>query len=94
VSLGHERPSPFRRQNLHIGIRYRRIEVSETETRHDLFVYETDAAFAEQVARFLVAGIDTDESVMVVVSTAKQQLLRRALGPTADSVSFADPDEI
>jgi anti-sigma regulatory factor (Ser/Thr protein kinase) len=68
--------------------------VSETETRHDLFVYETDATFAAQVARFLFAGIEADESVMVVVSAAKQQLLRCALGPAAELVSFADPGEI
>jgi anti-sigma regulatory factor (Ser/Thr protein kinase) len=68
--------------------------VSETETRHDLFVYGTDATFAAQVERYLVAGLEADEHVMVVVSEAKQDILRRALGPVAEFVSFADPGEI
>jgi hypothetical protein len=67
--------------------------LSETETRHDLFVYETDATFAAQVERFLVAGLEADESVIVVVGAGKQQLVRSALGGAADFVSFADPGD-
>jgi hypothetical protein len=54
--------------------------VSETEIRHDLFVYESDAAAAAQIERFAVAGLEADESVIVVVSAAKQRLLRRGCG--------------
>ena len=64
--------------------------MSETETRHDLFVYETNAAFEAQVERFAVAGLEADEYVMVVVSAPKQELLRRAFGPAAEYVSFVD----
>lgn len=65
--------------------------MSETETRHDLFVYETDGAFVEHAERFVAAGLEADEYVMVVVSAPKQELLRRALGPLAEFVSFMDP---
>jgi anti-sigma regulatory factor (Ser/Thr protein kinase) len=68
--------------------------VSTTETRHDLFVYEADDAFAVQIERFLVAGIDAGEHVLVVVGVAKQRLVRGALGSAAEFVSFADPGEI
>ncbi len=65
--------------------------MSKTETRHDLFVYGTDATFTTQLVRYLVAGIDADEHVAVVVSPSKQLLLRYALGSAAEQVTFADP---
>jgi hypothetical protein len=68
--------------------------VSETEIRHDLFVYETDAALTAHVERFVVAGLEADEAVMVVASAAKVRLLREAFGSAAELVSFADVSEI
>jgi hypothetical protein len=68
--------------------------VSETEIRHDLFVYESDAAAVAQIERFAVAGLEADESVMVVVSAAKQRLLREAFGAASEFVLFVDSREV
>ena len=51
-----------------IPIGYRRSDVSVTDIRHDLFVYETDTEFAAQVERFAVAGLEADEAVTLTVS--------------------------
>ena len=75
-------------------IGYRRPEVSETEIRHDLFVYETDAALIAQVERFLVAGLEADEAAMVVASGDKQRLMREAFGPAAELVTYTDSSEV
>jgi anti-sigma regulatory factor (Ser/Thr protein kinase) len=68
--------------------------VSSTEIRHDLFVYETDAMFAAQVERFVVAGIEADESVIVVVGADKRRLLRDALGAATELVAFIDTSAV
>lgn len=68
--------------------------MSETEIRHDLFVYETDAALTAQVERFVVAGLEADEAVMVVAGADKVLLLRAALGSTAELVTFGNTSEI
>ena len=68
--------------------------MSEADIRHDLFVYETDAAAVAQIERFAVAGLEADESVMVVISAAKQRLLREAFGAAAEFVMFVDTREI
>ena len=68
--------------------------MSEADIRHDLFVYETDAAAVAQIERFAVAGLEADESVMVVVSAAKQRLLREAFGAAAEFVMFVDTREV
>jgi anti-sigma regulatory factor (Ser/Thr protein kinase) len=75
-------------------IGYRRSDVSVTDIRHDLFVYETDAEIAAQVERFVVAGLETDEAVTVTVSQRKERLLREALGQAADSVSFLGTGDV
>jgi anti-sigma regulatory factor (Ser/Thr protein kinase) len=68
--------------------------VSVTDIRHDLFVYETDAEIAAQVERFVVAGLEADEVVTVVVSARKQRLLREALGQAAGFVSFLGTGDV
>jgi len=68
--------------------------VSVTEIRHDLFVYETDAELAAQVERFAVAGLEADEAVTVTVSAGKERLLRAALGPAAEYVSFLGTGDV
>jgi anti-sigma regulatory factor (Ser/Thr protein kinase) len=65
--------------------------VSPGHIRHDLFVYDTDDTFAAQALRYVVAGLDADEAVRVVVSPHKEAILREALGRDADLVAFADP---
>ena len=85
---------PGRRMARPERIGYRRGVVSEADIRHDLFVYETDAAAVAQIERFAVAGLEADESVMVVISAAKQRLLREAFGAAAEFVMFVDTREI
>ena len=75
-------------------IGYRRSDVSVTDIRHDLFVYETDAELAAQIERYVVAGLEADEAVTVVVSAGKQRLLREALGQAADFVSFLGTGDV
>jgi anti-sigma regulatory factor (Ser/Thr protein kinase) len=65
--------------------------VNPKHIRHDLFVYDTDDAFAAQLLRYVVAGLDADEAVRAVVGPRKEALLREALGRDAELVSFADP---
>jgi hypothetical protein len=50
--------------------------MSTTEIRHDLFVYDSDTAFAGQIERCLLAGLEADEVVVAVVDAAKQDALR------------------
>jgi MEDS: MEthanogen/methylotroph, DcmR Sensory domain/Histidine kinase-like ATPase domain len=64
--------------------------MSDAEIRHDLFVYDTDAAAVAQVEPFVVAGLEADEAVMVIVGAAKQRLLREAVGAAAEFVLFTD----
>ena len=66
--------------------------MSETEIRHDLFVYETDAAAVAQIERFVVAGLEADEAVMVVVGAAKQRCCARRSAPAAELVTFMDTE--
>lgn len=68
--------------------------MSTSDIRHDLFVYDADDAFAAQLERYLVAGLDADEQVMVVTSVRKQAILRDVLGADAERVSFADVSEV
>ena len=75
-------------------IGYRRSDVSVTDIRHDLFVYETDAELAAQIERYVVAGLEADEAVTVAVSAGKQRLLRDALGQAADFVSFRGTGDV
>jgi hypothetical protein len=74
--------------------RYRRRQVSETEIRHDLFVYETDAALAAQVERFAVAGLEADEAVVVIAGAAKLRLLREAFGSACELVAYMETSEV
>jgi anti-sigma regulatory factor (Ser/Thr protein kinase) len=68
--------------------------VTTPEIRHDLFVYDTDGRFAAQVEQYLVAGIESDELVMMVASAPKLAILRDALGSDAELVSFVDSSEM
>jgi anti-sigma regulatory factor (Ser/Thr protein kinase) len=68
--------------------------VSTSHIRHDLFIYDTDDAFAAQVVRFLVAGLEADERLMVVVSAHKQVIVRAALGATAEVITFHEPARV
>jgi anti-sigma regulatory factor (Ser/Thr protein kinase) len=58
--------------------------------RHDMFVYDDDAAFDNLVAPYLQEGLEEGEALMAVFVPEKQELLRDALGRTADQVDFSD----
>jgi anti-sigma regulatory factor (Ser/Thr protein kinase) len=60
--------------------------------RHDLFVYDDDARFAAHMAPFVRGGLDRDEAVVAVLNRDHASVLRGALGPGTDRVSFADSD--
>jgi anti-sigma regulatory factor (Ser/Thr protein kinase) len=68
--------------------------VQASQIRHDLFVYDADDAFAAQLERYLIAGLDADERVIVVTSARKQAILRDVLDTDAERVSFADVSEV
>jgi anti-sigma regulatory factor (Ser/Thr protein kinase) len=65
--------------------------VTTRDIRHDLFVYDADDTFAAQLLRYVVAGLDADEAVRIIVSPHKAAIVREALGTDAELVSFADP---
>jgi anti-sigma regulatory factor (Ser/Thr protein kinase) len=68
--------------------------VTARHIRHDLFIYDTDDVFAAQLARYLVAGVEAGERLMVVVGVRKQAIVRAALGADAESIAFADPTQV
>lgn len=59
---------------------------------HSLLVYDTDEAFAERVADFLLAGLGDGEPGVAVYAPHRLELLREALGPAAGDVRFLDAD--
>jgi len=60
--------------------------------RHDAFVYDSDTDFVDRMAPFLRAGLDDGESAVAVTTPANCALLREALGPAGERVSFVDRD--
>jgi anti-sigma regulatory factor (Ser/Thr protein kinase) len=67
----------------------------EAETfRHEALLYAGDAEFAERVTRFVRAGVEREEPVLVVVAAPKIGMLRDTLGDDARAVTFADMDEV
>ena len=62
--------------------------------RHEALLYDGDASFLKATVPFIESGREGDEAVLVVVSSAKIDLLKSALGPNADGVSFADMDNV
>jgi anti-sigma regulatory factor (Ser/Thr protein kinase) len=57
-------------------------------------LYAGDDEFAERVGGFIREGVDAGEPVLVAVGTAKVDLLRRALGGSARSVTFVDMEAL
>lgn len=58
--------------------------------RHEAFLYAGATAFLEGTVPFIEAGLVAGEPVLAVVSAAKIDLLRDALGRDAGRVAFAD----
>ncbi|MEP6954883.1 MAG: sensor histidine kinase [Solirubrobacteraceae bacterium] len=71
------------------------MEVAEThEYRHEALFYEGAEAFMEGVVPFVDDAVQAEEPILVVLSAAKIDHLREALGDTAEPVLFADMAEI
>ncbi len=62
--------------------------------RHEALLYAGEDEFVARLDPFLRDGLGAGEAVMVAVSDRKIGRLRRALGPAAGDVTFADMDEI
>jgi anti-sigma regulatory factor (Ser/Thr protein kinase) len=62
--------------------------------RHDALMYSGRDEFVSGCSSFIRDGLAGDEPTLVVVSAEKIGLLREALGPEADRVTFADMDDV
>jgi anti-sigma regulatory factor (Ser/Thr protein kinase) len=63
--------------------------VSSTKTfRHEAFLYDDDDEFARSMSSFVREGLADDEDVLAVLNRDKTTLLRDALGPDAEHISF------
>jgi anti-sigma regulatory factor (Ser/Thr protein kinase) len=60
--------------------------------RHEALVYDNDHELVEHVTPFLQLGLDEGPTI-AVLSRRHWALVREALGPDADRVSFTDCDE-
>jgi anti-sigma regulatory factor (Ser/Thr protein kinase) len=56
--------------------------------RHDLLIYDSDEQYAEQVAPFLLAGIEQGEALVAVPARNTAPLLRDAVGAVSDQMTF------
>ena len=62
--------------------------------RHAALFYAGEDEFLERLVPFIRDGVDADEPTLVVVSTQKIDALRRELGSDADTVAFADMEDV
>lgn len=62
--------------------------------RHEAYVYDTDAGFADATAGFVRAGLAAGEPVFVALRDSRASLLRDALGAASAGVSFHDMAEL
>ncbi len=58
--------------------------------RHEAFMYAGDSEFLEGTVAFIEGGLEAGEPVLVVEPAPKLDMLRHALGPSAEGVHFAD----
>jgi anti-sigma regulatory factor (Ser/Thr protein kinase) len=68
--------------------------VCTPDLRHDLFVYDADELLAVHVERYLAAGLELDERVLLVVDARKQTIMRDALGADAELVAFVEQTDV
>jgi anti-sigma regulatory factor (Ser/Thr protein kinase) len=61
---------------------------------HEALLYRGSEAFLEGTVPFLRAGAQAADAMLVVVSAAKIEQLREALGADAAAVTFADMDQV
>jgi anti-sigma regulatory factor (Ser/Thr protein kinase) len=63
---------------------------SDTALRHDAFVYESDDEYVARTAAFVKEGLDAGEACTVGNTRDGIAMMRDALGPDADRVTFFD----
>ena len=66
----------------------------EAPFRHEALLYGNEGEFAEGTLDFIAGGVADHEKMLVVLSAAKIDLLRRRLGRDADRVRFADMGKV
>jgi anti-sigma regulatory factor (Ser/Thr protein kinase) len=62
--------------------------------RHEARFYDGDEGFVKGVAPFILDGVHMDEAVLVLVNSAKLDVLRSELNGVGDRVLFADMAEV
>lgn len=62
----------------------------QPDFRHEALLYDGNVGFVDAVVPFARAALAAREPLMVMVESAKIDLLRAALGPDAGAVSFSD----
>jgi anti-sigma regulatory factor (Ser/Thr protein kinase) len=65
-------------------------ERTETRFRHETLLYSGSHGFLEGTLPFIHGALEAEEPVLVAVGPAEIELLKLALGPDADRVSFTD----
>jgi anti-sigma regulatory factor (Ser/Thr protein kinase) len=64
----------------------------ESRLRHDALVYDSDDDLVGAVVPYLEAGIASGGPTVAVMTRSKWGILREALGPLGDQVSYTDCD--
>jgi anti-sigma regulatory factor (Ser/Thr protein kinase) len=62
--------------------------------RHEAVLYRGDGGFVEFATGFVRDGLSAGEPVLVAVLPPKIEMLRRALGPSAEQVQFVDMSDV
>jgi anti-sigma regulatory factor (Ser/Thr protein kinase) len=60
--------------------------------RHELYVYDDDAALADRIAPFLAEGVEAGDAVLGMLDRRKCALLRRTLRGPGGRITFLDRD--
>ena len=58
--------------------------------RHELLLYEDDERLADDATVFLAEGLEAGDAVVTVLEARKLGIVREALGPRADEVTWID----
>jgi anti-sigma regulatory factor (Ser/Thr protein kinase) len=62
--------------------------------RHEAFLYEDDAQFVSEVAAFVSDGVERQNAVLVMLQQHKLEWIRKAVGPLARHIEFADMETL
>jgi anti-sigma regulatory factor (Ser/Thr protein kinase) len=62
--------------------------------RHEALLYAGGRDFVDRTAPFILGAVAKEEPILVVVSTAKIDMLRAELGRATDRVAFADMEMV